>query len=115
NVRFIFLAFFDGALLKVEILHGGESLNSLRRKISIGHGMSNNHWPSTLAAQLSRDQARHRTLAASGSHRAHGNDRNRRLELSVRGSQKPEIRVRSHCAGAEMHEVLVRNIAVGKH
>ena len=31
------------------------------------------------------------------------------------GSQKPEIGVRSHRSGSQMHQVLVGNVAVGKH
>ena len=53
DVRFILFAFLDGALLQVEVFHGGEPLHSLRRKIAVRHGMSNDHRPSTLPAQLS--------------------------------------------------------------
>ena len=62
-----------------------------------------------------RDQARDRALAASRSHRAHRNDGDHRLELRAPGSQKPEIGVRCHGTGSEMHQVLVGNVAVGKH
>src|SRR5208282_575204 len=108
-------AFLDGALLQIEVLHGGEPLDSLRRKIAVRHGVSNDHRPLALPAQLCRDQSRNRALAASRSHRTHGNDGDRGFELRVLGSQKPEIGVCSHRTGAEMHEVLVGNIAIGKH
>ena len=52
DVRFILFAFLDRALLQVEVLHGGETLHSLRRKVSIRHGMANDHRLSTLPAQL---------------------------------------------------------------
>ena len=84
-------------------------------KIAIRHGVANDHWLSPLPAQFSGDQARDRALAASGAHRAYGNDWDRRLDLRVLGSQKPEIGVRSHRARGKMHQVLVGNVAVGKH
>src|SRR5271167_2165314 len=77
--------------------------------------MANDNGPVALPAQFSSDQSRDGTFAASGSHSANGNNGHGRIELSVFGSQEPEISIGSHRARAEMHEVLVRNVTVGKH
>ena len=72
DVRFVLFALLNGALLQVEVLHGGEALHRLLRQITVRHGVPNHDWPSTLLAQFFGDQARDRALAASGSHCAHG-------------------------------------------
>lgn len=57
DVRFVLLAFFDRALLQVEIFEGGEALDRLRREVAIGHGMPDNDGLASVFAKFSGNQS----------------------------------------------------------
>ena len=113
-MRLVLFALFDRALVPVEIFHHGKALHGLRRQIAIGHGMADHHrLPSQLMKPVGH-QSRDRTLAASGAHRANGNHRQVRRNLRVLGAEQPEIGAGGSRARSQVHQVLVRDVAVGE-
>ena len=114
-MRFVLFALFDGALLQVEIVQRGEALDGLLGKVSIGHGMANDNRLATKFAELGGDQARDGTLPASGADGAHGDDGHGRFDLSVLGSEQPEIGAGGNHARGKVHQVRIGDIAVGEH
>src|SRR5439155_10613983 len=75
EVRLVFLAFFDGALVPVEVLEGGEALHALLHEIAVGHRVTHRHDAPPLVEELPADAARRLALARAGAHRAHRHDR----------------------------------------
>ena len=104
DVRLVFLALFDGALVAVEIGQRSEALRALRRQVAVRHGMADHDRVPSHAAQFAGDAARDRTLAATGADRAHRDHRHLRQQLRARDAQQPEISPGCDRSRCQMHQ-----------
>ena len=77
--------------------------------------MTNDNRMPALLAELGSDAARYRALAATGAHRAHRDHRNLGSELGPLGSQEPEVGTGRDGPRGAMHQLGIRNIAIGKN
>ena len=102
-------------LRRAQVIEGGEALHRLVGQIAVGHGMAHHHRAPSHLPQLGGDPPRHRALAATGAHGADGNHRHPRHQLGVVATGQPEVGAGGHRPRGQMHQVLMRNIAVGKH
>ena len=75
NMRLIFFAFFDRTLLHIEVFHRGEALHRLRCQIAVWHRMADYNGRQSVSPQFRGDEARYRTLTASGPHRTDRDNR----------------------------------------
>ena len=115
DVRLVLLALLDRAIGGVEIGARGEALHPLAREIAVGHRMAQHGRAQAAAAQMLREKAGHLGLAAP---RAHGADRDHReVRLQHRGvrTRKQEARAERECARGQVHDRLVRHVAIGEH
>ena len=114
-MRFVLFTLFDGALMLVHVVDGGEALHGLNGEIAVRHGVADyDDFFVTFAAQFGGDEAAERALAASGAHGADRDHGDRGLQLRALGAEQPEIGTGGDDAGAEVHQVLVRDVAVGE-
>ena len=114
QMRLVFFALFNGALMSVQVLHHGKTLDRLGGKIAVGHGMAHHYYPLSFATQLRGYQASHRTLTATCAHRADRDHRDRRFQLRSAGTQQPKVGTARHHSRRQMHQVRVGNITVGE-
>ena len=115
DVRLVLLALLDRHFVLRQVVVGLEALHRLLRQVSVGHRMSDDH---DLPAG-SREQLGHPStglaLSGSGACGAHGYDGLRGFHHRLSGAEQHVGGSGGHRTGAEMHHVLVRDIAVGEH
>ena len=114
-MRFVLFAFLNRAFVAIQVFASGKALHSLRGQISVGHGVTNDDRLPTIFAKLCGHEPRNGTLAAAGSHRAHGNHGNDGFHLGASGTEEPEIRASRDAARGKMHHRGMGYIAIGKH
>ena len=114
DVRFVFLALFDGAEILVEVGQRPEALRMLHGQVAIGHGMTDHDGIPAELAKLGGNTPRDRALAASGADGADGDDRHFGNQLRAFDAQQPEIGSRGDGARGQVHQRRIGNVAVGK-
>jgi hypothetical protein len=114
EMRLVLFTLFDGALMVLKVIHGGEALHRLGGKVAIGHGVPDHYWIPPQVTKLGRDHAREGTLAASGANGTNRNYGHRRFDLSVLSTKQPKIDARGNGTRSQVHDVHVRDIAIRK-
>ena len=114
QVRLVLLALLDRAVRGVEVLVALEALHGLLRQVAVRHRVPQDGDALPRLAQEVRDVPRRLALAGA---RAHGADRDhgllRRDHRRARAEQLV-VGPRGHGHGADVHDVLVRDVGVGE-
>ena len=114
DVRFVFLAFLDGAPRFRQVGQGREALHALQRQVTVGHGVADHRDLVALASDRDGQPARNRGFAAAGAKAAHRDHRSFRGNHGAVRSQQPEIGPGGQRPRRQMHHRGVRQVAVGE-
>ena len=75
HVRGVFLAFFNGTVVLLQIVKRRKALHALGGEVAVGHRVAHDHGVETMLAQECDHTAGHRTFATASPHRTHGDHR----------------------------------------
>ena len=114
HVRFILFHLFDGTFVLFKIFNSGETLHFLGNEVAVRHRMTNSHHFKSPGHQDLDDPAGGLAFAATCAGSAHGDDRLGALDHRVFRAQQDEIRTGSIDNRAQVHNTLVRDVAVSK-
>jgi len=115
NVRFVFLALFNGALVLFQVSIRGKTLHFLLYQVPIGHGMADG---CHLVAHIPQDQGNTAGGLAFARTGADRTDRNHRLGgFQLGGVLTHQAKIRTHCHDQRclVHDNLMRHITVRKY
>src|SRR5881628_143085 len=114
DMGFVFFAFLDGDIVPVEILEGAEALHALPRQIAVRHGVADHRDPPAQGLQDAGHAPRRLGLARPGAYRADADDRDARCEHGRVRTQQDETGAGGHGNGSHVHDLFVRDVAVGE-
>jgi len=108
EMRFVFFALLDGALVLIQVAISAVALHLLFDQVAVGHGVADGRYPETHLAQNERYPAGGLAFPRTG---AHGADRDDRLDRLICVVFVP-INLKS-AAGGQHHRSLVHDVFVG--
>jgi hypothetical protein len=98
----------------IQIAHGGKPLHAGGREISVGHRVTQHRDSQAPIAHPPRGEPRDRRFAATGPHRRDCEHRARGPQHRSPRPQQREVGAGRQRAGCQVHDVLVRHVAVGE-
>jgi hypothetical protein len=114
DVGLVLLPLFDGGLVAVEVLVGGEALGRLLDEVAVGHRMADGHDLLAEVAQDAGEVARGLRLADAGAHGGDGDDGLRGAQHGPGGRAEAEARPPAHHGAPLVHDVEMGDVGVGE-